>query len=303
MLTAIIDKSSLIEKQPSPQTEKAAQGGLIGGEAFRYKLKVDSQHNKINNSIADNQPKKRDADQSGVRVKKTIIENNFFNRSEIKVVRRKFGPEGVLAIIAAYFAMSGSKHGFLSRDEVLCEAEAQGVKKSDEWLDHCAEKDVNIITESDGKYTNSHVESDRNRYRLKLESDRNRQKNKRESRTNLDIDNDVDDLILKIKDTPVAFGLKRFGDFVRLSDITHQDFTMKCQQEGFDAKDRDEIIAELNRWFRKNPHAWRNEDHFYDLMSWPIKKHREHKSRVFKRSGTAQNGAQHPISQSKPRGF
>lgn len=127
------------------------------------------------------------------KVKKTLIQNGFLGLSEIKLLRRKFAQEGVIAALACYFAMSGSQEGWLSKEKVLCEAEDQGVKKTDEWLSYCTSE--NIITEKDGKYTNSHVEKDRKNYGKVLEYDRKRKGNKKESSRTLDIDIDIDNVI------------------------------------------------------------------------------------------------------------
>lgn len=204
-MTAIIDKSSLIEKQPSPQTEKAAQGGLIGGEAFRYKLKVDSQHNKINNSIADNQPKKRELDRAGrAQLKHVLLDCNFKDKPKIIDLELTFKPISRLFLIDILAACSTATNAKISRKVCAYLGNRIGIDADsvEKILDYCIAND--ILWSVDGLITNSRVIKDQESYFKKLDSDRKRKESKRNpvgQRPDPDIDFDIDfDIDIDLKD-------------------------------------------------------------------------------------------------------
>jgi hypothetical protein len=124
------------------------------------------------------------------KVKKTLINNGILDFPEVEVLDEKHDNAGITAMFASYFAMSGSADGSLSQDEILRKAKKHRVKNPQAWLDYCVSK--NIFTESDGKYTNTHVENDRKNYGIRLEKDRNRKGKEKEKGGKLDIDFDID---------------------------------------------------------------------------------------------------------------
>jgi hypothetical protein len=138
------------------------------------------------------------------KLKKTIIANNFLELLEIKVLGKRFNSNGILAVLACYFAMSGSDNGEISDEELSIILEAQFVDDAKGWLKYCVEK--NIISKTSTGYTNTHVQKDRKAYGIKLESDRNRKRILAESRAKqngnvsggdkpLVIDIDIDNVI------------------------------------------------------------------------------------------------------------
>jgi hypothetical protein len=133
------------------------------------------------------------------KVRKTLLSNGFLRLPEIRLLKKKFQGDGVLAVIACYFAMTESTEGWLDKDTLICEAEGEGVKKIDEWLAFVLEK--NIISFDGRKYTNTHVDKDRKSYKAKLEREQNRYKTETEKRQKKDrseaehvyvYDNDLD---------------------------------------------------------------------------------------------------------------
>lgn len=124
------------------------------------------------------------------KLKHTLLDNYFLDLPEIKLLRRKFKNDGVLAVIACYLKMSGASQARLEKDEIFIEAETYGVKDVDAWLAFCMLK--GLFKDSDGNYSNIHVERDQESYRKKLEYDRNRKGKSKSLDFVFDIDSDPD---------------------------------------------------------------------------------------------------------------
>lgn len=246
------------------------------------------------------------------KVKKTLLANNFLDLTEVKLVGKKYDSVGILAIVKSYFAMSESSDGYLEKEEILMIAEGWAVEDVEGWLSLCVLK--NIFTEESGRYYNTHVKRDRENYAKKLEYDRKRKGIKTDSvrkedgkKTDPDIDIDFDiDINKKNSQQPVQPELIKLSEFVRLSQFNREMFKKRCLDEKFTAKETKEIIESLDRWFAKNQEKWREEDHFRDLCSWPMKQAREEKAKLERARGSPKIGViekPHPITSVRPKGF
>ena len=111
---------------------------------------------------------------------------------------------------------------------------------------------------------------------------------------------------LKNEEAPPPPGLIKISEYVRLTEISRDQFKLQLLAEGFTFKERKEVVDKLDRWFHKNPEKYKEEDHFRDLMDWPLREIRKAKAELERVRGSPKNGHKaeplHP-SRFKPIGF
>lgn len=251
-------------------------------------------------------------------LKHVLLDVDFLNNPKIRTLKTKFGQLAQLCLIDVYSAMSKATNAVIDEDCLL--SILSEYQLNDTFLAYCLDKRL-IHTEMNG-YSNSVVIKDQEAYYRKLNSGKKRNNSEQKcsekilergksGHENAIPDNDSvyvydNDLNKKNSQPPVQPELIKLSEFVRLSQFNREMFKKRCLDEKFTAKETKEIIESLDRWFAKNQEKWREEDHFRDLCSWPMKQAREEKAKLERARGSPKIGViekPHPITSVRPKGF
>lgn len=234
-----------------------------------------------------------------VQLKHLLLDVDFYDKPTVKALAYKHGQLSVHLYVRWLTLMSRASNAFVTCDALAAIAQEVGFEEGAfrEILTYCLKTKM-LVLDGEDSYSNARVIQDQLSCAVKRKEAKERQEKYREKKCDKRVTNalptrfpvtvsvtDPDHIDLNKNSKPLEVGLVRLGEYVRISEISQEQFITNCNTEGFTDKDRTEIIDALDRWYSKNLHAWHEKDHFRDLMSWPFKNQREHKAKLLRCRG------------------